>query len=178
MYITEVAMAEIIGNSMSRSDRILDSTELSILKAFIDAQIYTYKNKVLRMKDENEIYITQSWSNKSKTNQFHPKHKHPNSIISGVMFVSGNEGDGLPPLRFHRTNDLLPLNFEYEELNDFNTGCRWFEPVQGKLILFPSVVEHDVEKNESSKERTTLSFNTFVRGEIGGSAQLTEIKIS
>ena len=96
-YITELAMAENIGNSMSRSDRILDSTELSILKAFIDAQIYTYKNKVLRMKDENEIYITQSWANKSTTDEFHPKHKYPNSIISGVMFVSGIERDGLPP---------------------------------------------------------------------------------
>jgi len=163
---------------MSRNDRSLDSAELSNLKAFIDLQIYSYKNKILRMKDENEIYITQSWANKSKTNQFHPKHKHPNSLISGVMFVSENDEDGLPPIRFHRTNDLLPLNFDYEELNDFNADCRWFKPVQGRLILFPSLVEHDVEKNKSSRERITLSFNTFVRGEIGNSAQLTEVKMS
>ncbi len=177
-YISELPMADNIGNNMSRNDRILDSTELSNLKAFIDLQIYSYKNKILRMKDENEIYITQSWANRSKTNQFHPKHKHPNSIISGVMFISGNDKNELPPIRFHRTNDLVPLNFDYEELNDFNSDCRWFESVQGRLILFPSLVEHDVEKNKSSQERTTLSFNTFVRGEIGNSAQLTAVKMS
>lgn len=176
-YISELAMAENVGNSMSQNDRILEGSELSNLKAFIESQIAVYTNQILKMKEENEIYITQSWANKSKTNEFHPMHKHPNSILSGVLFVTGNEGDGLPPIRFHRVNDLFPLEFEYEELNDFNTGCRWFEPVLGRLILFPSVLEHDVEKNNSDIERITLSFNTFARGSIGGRPQLTQVDI-
>ena len=135
-------------------------------------------DNVENLMSQNEIYITQSWANTAKTNQFHPKHKHPNSIISGVIFVTGKGGDGLPPLRFHRTHDLIPLAFQYEELNDLNSECKWFEPIQGKLILFPSLVEHDVEKNTSDKDRTTISFNTFARGDIGNSSQLTKIKIS
>lgn len=176
-YILELTMAENVGNSMSRNDRILESEELSSLKAFIDTEILVYKNQVLRMKDENEIYITQSWANKSKTNEFHQIHKHPNSILSGVLFFTGKKGDGLPPIKFHRTHDLFPLNFQYKELNEFNTGARWFEPVEGRLILFPSTVEHDVERNKSSNDRITLSFNTFVRGSLGGDAQLTKVNI-
>lgn len=171
-------MANNLGNLMSQNDRILDGAELENLRKFIDSQLDVYKEQILRIKSQNEIYITQSWANTAKTNQFHPKHKHPNSIISGVIFVTGKGGDGLPPLRFHRTHDLIPLAFQYEELNDLNSECKWFEPIQGKLILFPSLVEHDVEKNTSDKDRTTISFNTFARGDIGNSSQLTKIKIS
>jgi len=176
--ISELAMANNLGNLMSQNDRILDGAELENLRKFIDSQLDVYKEQILRIKSQNEIYITQSWANTAKTNQFHPKHKHPNSIISGVIFVTGKEGDGLPPLRFHRTHDLIPLAFQYEELNDLNSECKWFEPIQGKLILFPSLVEHDVEKNTSDKDRTTISFNTFARGDIGNSSQLTKIEIS
>jgi uncharacterized protein (TIGR02466 family) len=176
--ISELAMANNLGNLMSQNDRILDGAELENLRKFIDSQLDVYKEQILRIKSQNEIYITQSWANTARTNQFHPKHKHPNSIISGVIFVTGKEGDGLPPLRFHRTHDLIPLAFQYEELNDLNSECKWFEPIQGKLILFPSLVEHDVEKNTSDKDRTTISFNTFARGDIGNSSQLTKIEIS
>ena len=53
------------------------------------------------MKDANEIYITQSWIINSNPNQYHPKHKHPNSVISGVMFFDENNDESLPPIRFH-----------------------------------------------------------------------------
>lgn len=176
-YISDLEMADNIGNSMSRSNNILESAELSNLKAFIESQLYVYKKTLLRMKDENEIYITQSWANKSKYNQFHPKHKHPNSIISGTMTFSEDDGDELPPIRFHRTIEMFPLELTFDEINEFNSGCKWFAPVHGRLLLFPSLLEHDVEKNESSRERATISFNTFVRGIVGNSAQLTEVTL-
>lgn len=177
-YISELAMAGNVGNFMSKNDRILDSAELANLKTFIDSQIYVYKKNILKMRDDNEIYITQSWANKAKTNEFHPVHKHPNSMLSGVFFVTGNPGGGLPPIRFHRANDLLPLEVEFEEYNEFNNGTRWFEMKKGQLLLFPSVLMHDVDKNETDIERVTLSFNTFVRGVIGGKKQLTQVDTS
>jgi hypothetical protein len=45
------------------------------------------------------------------------------------------------------------------------------------FLLFPSILIHDVDKNETDVERVTLSFNTFVRGTIGGKAQLSEVTI-
>ena len=123
---------------------------------------------------DEEKYITEL----EMSEQFHPRHRHPNSIISGVLFFNEDEEDELPPIKFHRTIDMFPLGFAYDELNEFNAGSRWFKPVQGRLILFPSLLGHDVETNKSSKVRTTLSFNTFVRGVIGNSSQLSEVKLS
>jgi uncharacterized protein (TIGR02466 family) len=171
-------MIDNTGNMMSKNDEIMDSEELSDLKLFIDEQLLIYKKKLLQMKDENEIYITQSWVNKSSSNQFHHKHKHPNSVISGVMYFDENNDESLPPIRFHRTLAMFPLEFEFDNLNESNADCRSFETVQGSLILFPSLLEHDVEKNRSDRARTSISFNTYVRGVVGVRKQLNEITIS
>lgn len=176
-YISELEMIDNNGNLMSKNDKVLDSKELSTLKLFIDEQVFNFKKNLLRIKDENEIYITQSWVNKSNTGQFHPKHKHPNSVISGVMFLDENSDWSLPPIRFHRTQEMFSLEFSFDELNEFNASCREFDPQRGMLILFSSLVEHDVERNTSAGVRTSLSFNTFVRGTVGGREQLTEVSI-
>ncbi|RLA23614.1 MAG: hypothetical protein DRQ63_11555 [Gammaproteobacteria bacterium] len=177
-YICELEMANNTGNLMSKNDKILDSKELSDLKLFIDEQILIFKKNLLGIKDANEIYITQSWVNRSKPGEFHPKHKHPNSVISGVMFFDENKDGSLPPIRFHRTLEMFPLEFEFDNLNESNAGCRSFETVQGGLILFPSLLEHDVAKNESDRVRTSISFNTYVRGAVGSGRKLTEINIA
>ena len=176
-YISELEMIDNIGNMMSKNDKVLDSKELSDLKLFMDEQIFNFKKNLLKIKDQNEIYITQSWVNNSNPNQFHPKHKHPNSVISGVMFLDECNDGNLTPIRFHRTLDMFPLQFSFDDLNEFNANCREFDPVEGMLMLFPSLLEHDVDKNTSDRVRTSISFNTYVRGIVGGREQLTEINI-
>ena len=177
-YISDLEMIDNTGNLMSKNDKVLDSKELSNLKLFIDEQLFNFKKNLLNIKDENEIYITQSWVNNSKPDQFHPKHKHPNSVISGVMFLDENNNANLPPIRFHRTLEMFALDFKFDELNEFNASAREFDPMQGILMLFPSLLEHDVDKNTSDQVRTSISFNTYARGIVGGKEQLTEVIIS
>jgi uncharacterized protein (TIGR02466 family) len=177
-YISELEMVKNSGNVVSRFDRILDSKELSDLRKFVDEQVLNFKKNLLRIKDENEIYITQSWVNRSDSNDFHPKHKHQNSVISGVMYLDENDDASLPPIRFHRTLEMFSLDFKFDELNEFNAKSREFDPAQGMLMLFPSLLEHDVARNTSDRMRTSISFNTYARGAIGGREQLTEIFIS
>ena len=55
------------GNLMSKNDKLLDSKEFSTLKRFIDEQEFNFKNNLLRIKDESEIYFTQFWVNKANT---------------------------------------------------------------------------------------------------------------
>ncbi len=175
-HLLNLEMVDNVGNWMSSDDRVLDQRELATLRRFIDEQVMVYKRDLLRLKDQNEIYVTQSWVNRSDPGQHHPKHKHPNSIISGVLFLDGVPGQSA--LRFHRAQELLSLDFEFAELTDFNASCREFEPERGMLILFPSLLEHDVETNRTDVPRRSLSFNTYVRGTVGGKRQLTEVEMS
>lgn len=163
------------GNSKSRSDAILQQPELAGVNAFVQRQIASYTQKLLKLEASLDLYVTQSWLNRAEAGQFHPQHSHPNSLLSGVMFLS-NEGKH-PPIRFHRAQPLFPLELKYTELNDFNASCRWFEPVCGQLILFPSSLLHDVAPNTTDSARVTLSFNSFIRGEIGSADSLTSLTI-
>ena len=175
-HLLDLEMIDNVGNWMSSDDRVLDRRELAALRRFVDDQVLVYKKHLLRLKDDNEIYLTQSWVNRADPGQHHPKHKHPNSIISGVLFL--DDVPGQAALRFHRMQELLSLDFEFAELTDFNASCREFDPERGMLIIFPSLLEHDVETNRTDLPRRSLSFNTFVRGNVGGKRQLTEVEIS
>jgi hypothetical protein len=98
------------GNLMSKNDKLLDSKEFSTLKRFIDEQEFNFKNNLLRIKDESEIYITQFWVNKSNTGQFLLKHKHPNSVISGVIFLDENSNWSLLQSDFTEHKRCFPWN--------------------------------------------------------------------
>ena len=163
------------GNRKSKSDAILQEPELAGINDFVQKQIRSYTQNLLKLESSVELFVTQSWINKTDAGQFHPLHSHPNSILSGVLFLS--ESDSHPPIRFHRSNPLFPLELRYKELNDFNATCRWFEPVSGQLILFPSSLLHDVTQNKAQSSRFSLSFNTFIRGEIGHADSLTALKL-
>ena len=110
--------------------------------------------------------------------QGHHNHKHSNSVISGVFFIDGNEDN---PITFHRDDSraFFGGNFEYniEEYNILNSRT-WVMPnKKNHLLLFPSTISHSVNSNNTNKERISLSFNTFIKGNIGEVIRLTELKI-
>ena len=35
----------------------------------------------------------------------------------------------------------------------------YFPPTEGRILIFPSSLEHEVEKNKSSEDRISYSFN-------------------
>lgn len=176
-FINALDYNDNVGNRMSKDTHVLECAELKQLKAHIESQIEIYRKRLLHMRDSNRVYITQSWTNITSASQFHPRHKHPNSLISGVVFISDNKSGMQPPIQFHRSHDLFPLELQFDELNEFNAGAREFKPERGMLILFPSLVEHGVGRNDSGEDRISLSFNTFVRGVIGAETQLTEVEL-
>ena len=115
-YIRQVEYGDNSGNHKSSCDRILQEPELAGMQAFVQRQIQSYTQNLLKLDDAIDLYITQSWLNKAEKDQYHPLHNHPNSVLSGVLFLSG--GGKLPPIRFHRFNPLFPLELNFTELND------------------------------------------------------------
>ena len=45
------------------------------------------------------------------------------------------------------------------------------------MVLFPSSMYHEAPTNMNDETRISLSFNTFIRGEIGGDRQCTKLHI-
>ena len=162
------------GNSTSNDSYIFD-TKLKNLKEFCEQHIKKYAEEILNPKQELDFYITQSWLNITKPGEYHHKHSHSNSIISGVFYISTKEDDNIT---FSDPNAKVKelISFESKEFNLWNATIWTFPATNNALILFPSWLNHKVDTNEkATTDRISLSFNTFARGTFGLHDSLTEL---
>jgi len=152
------------------------NNKLKEIKQFCEQQIKIYVKEVISDNEELDFYITQSWLNITKPGENHHQHFHPNSIISGVFYMSTTEAD---TITFHDPNFGIKniMEFPSKKFNVFNSHSCFFNANINELVLFPSWLSHSVAatSEKAVTDRISLSFNTFVRGTFGESNQLAEL---
>ena len=160
------------GNTTSNNNYILNEKPFSNIKKELDLIVQDYFDKVISTSNNITPYITQSWLNYTETNQYHHKHSHPNSLISGVFYI--NCDDKFDKIKFF--NDKYEtIKVEVKDWNLWNSRSWWFTIKTGDVILFPSSLTHMVETKEGTNTRISLAFNTFIKGTVGNNKQLTEL---
>ena len=172
--IVKEGMDKNTGNSHSNNSYIFND-KFKKIKQFCEQQLKIYVERVINPKKELDFYITQSWLNVTKPGEFHHHHSHPNSIISGVFYILTEEDD---KITFTDTNHKIKelIKFETKEYNLWNSITWFFPSNNNELLLFPSWLQHQVEVNEkATTDRISISFNTFVRGNLGREHDLTEL---
>ena len=160
-------------NFISASQHILNEPGFETLAENVYSGLAEYFYGVMAAKDDVEIYITESWLNKTEKGQSHHRHWHPNSLISGVLYLD-SEGD-TGRIRFI-TSQYDTIEYSMADSNLYNSRSWSITPEPGSMLLFPSSVEHLVDEYQSDTPRISLSFNTFVRGNIN-SDPLTRLSI-
>ena len=99
------------------------------------------------------------WVNAMKGTGHHGAHIHPNSIISGTLYVEVPAGSGA--IRFE--DPRLPLMMAAPQRStDAPEDLRPFfsiEPRPGLLLLWESWLRHEVLPGRSRGERLSISFN-------------------
>lgn len=163
-----------IGNTTSVDNYVCRSSKLKKLKQFFDDSLNEYFLTVHSPKHKVAPRITQSWINYTNPNEFHHKHAHPNSFISGVFYIRADHTKD--KIYFYKDN-YQQLEIVTKNWNEWNSKCWWFEARTGKLILFPSSLTHMVEQVQAEQIRVSLSFNTFLYGFLGEEKDLTELEI-
>ena len=172
--IVKEGMESNVGNFKTPNSYIFDS-KLKKIKQFCEQQLKIYVEQIISPEEELDFYITQSWLNITKPGGFHHDHHHPNSIISGVFYVSTEEDDKII---------LCDPNFKIKEMilikqkefNVWNSPTWFFPSVINELVLFPSWLSHHVDVNENAiTDRISISFNTFAKGIFGNRNEKTEL---
>lgn len=172
--ILDQEQRENTGNKTSKNNYILELGELANLKNFFQQSINEYFNTVYVPKEKIQLRITQSWTNYTEPKQFHHRHSHPNSIISGVFYVQTDPTSD--KIFFYKNIGWEQIKIDTENFNMYNSKSWWIEAITGRLLIFPSSLEHMVEVlPENSSTRISLSFNTFVSGILGSNDSLTEL---
>lgn len=162
-----------MGNQSSANNYVLKEKVMKKLHEFLQESATDYFNQVYRPKDDVKLYITQSWLNYTEPGQFHHKHAHPNSFISGVLYINA---DITKDKIFFYNDGYQQIKLNPTDWNTWNSESWWFEAGTGVLYLFPSSLTHMVEVVTAAETRISLSFNTFLRGTIGDNSSLTELK--
>jgi len=160
------------GNITSNDNYILNNKAFKDLKIDLDLIVKDYFEKVISPTDAITPYITQSWLNYTETNQYHHKHHHPNSLVSGVFYI--NCDNKFDKIKFFNT-EYKTIKPEVKNWNLWNSESWWFPVKTGDIIIFPSSLTHMVETKEGTNTRISLAFNVFIKGKIGNNEQLTEL---
>jgi uncharacterized protein (TIGR02466 family) len=175
-YSSALATGSSFNFRSSIDKNVLDRPEFSHLHDIVMKEVELYAREVFRVNRGIEFYVTNSWVNIYSRGDAAGPHIHHNSLISGVLYLNVPEASA--DLVFHRdVLTLIPfppaLDLDMDSFNIYNCKSWGHKPKTNEICLFPSVVSHSVEFNHSDEERSCLSFNVFVRGNIGSLHKLS-----
>jgi len=163
------------GNITSNNNYILNEKPFLNIKKELYLIVQDYFDKVISPANNITPYITQSWLNYTETNQYHHKHAHPNSLVSGVFYINCHEEHD--KIKFFNDN-YKTIKLEIKDWNLYNSESWWFTVKTGDVILFPSSLTHMVETKQGDNTRISLAFNVFIKGTVGNNKNLTELHLS
>ena len=161
------------GNITSLDNYALENKSLKNLKKDLNKKVINYFNEVVCTSNSIIPYITQSWINYTETNQFHHKHSHSNSYISGVFYIDAQKE--VDSITFYKAKIDDTVELGITKYNPFNSTSCSFPVETGNIFLFQSSLIHGVDKKKGTNTRISLSFNVFFKGTIGNKKLLTEL---
>lgn len=109
-----------------------------------------------------ELVMTQLFCNINSRNSYHRDHVHPYSQVSGVIHLQCPPGTSNINFNDPRTARWMvpaPLSENRPE----NTLVYSLPPQEGKLLMFPSWLEHGVVQNRVEADRISMSYNFELR---------------
>jgi uncharacterized protein (TIGR02466 family) len=105
-----------------------------------------------------------AWANVSRSGAYNKRHTHPNCQVSAVYYVEA----GTPP------NEDAPENGTFEFLDPRSHAemsalpgeavgrSTTIKPLNGRMVLFPSWLYHQVNPYHGEAERISISFNAHI----------------
>ena len=97
------------------------------------------------------------WVQDYKEGDVHDEHHHNVGQISGVYWVRANENAG--GLSFRNPNVFVEYGHTVKDTAPYSWQEYVYQPVKGRLLLFPSYLKHTVLPSLKDCIRTTIAFN-------------------
>ncbi|SNB63957.1 conserved hypothetical protein [Arboricoccus pini] len=140
-----------------QTDPILqDLPEFADLKALILTAAGAV-GEALKLKSR-QFRITGCWANVNPPGGRNSAHTHPNNYLSGVYYVATPAGQGRIVFDDPRPQAfvMMPPVSQFTKFTGNNVNL---DVKPGRLVLFPSWLQHSVPTNQSTEDRVTIAFN-------------------
>ena len=113
-------------------------------------------------KSRSSNMVVDAWININEPDSYNVKHNHPCTDLAGVLWIKCPKDCGEivfdNPTLFQSHNEIGSYNEDFK--NEFNIHHHYyFPPSEGEMIIFPSHLNHSVNKNKSKEDRISVAFN-------------------
>ena len=164
---------KIIYNSTYNGDvtndkQVLNHDICAPLKEQVQAGLDEFLLRYYKIKFDGNFFVHRSWVLRHRPEHWSQAHSHPNSILSGVLYLDVPEGSGeiqfYKPENYHNWINTDTLRFMVNEWHEYNCDAWSIPPKAGQLFIFPSHLKHSVYINETKESRWSLAFDCFLEG--------------
>ena len=157
-----------VWHSSGLMNNVLDHDPFSALKVPLMAQLIDYAGELgvdtlsydVFSPNSWGIDIDEAWVNVNAPGTYQEFHNHAGFHVSGCYYIDVPADSGDFIIRSPHPLVVFP---GVNEETDYTAEIEVFRPVAGSLVVFPSMVDHRVTKNESTESRISLAFNATIR---------------
>ena len=131
-------------------------------------ELFTMQNEIIQEEHlDIEPKLGNMWANINSPGGYNQMHLHPNSLFSGAYYVKASPNSGRLGLMDPRpgVQQNMPTRKPGKLPRELWRETH-YDPVPGRIIMFPSWMWHKVEPNKSNDTRISVSFNFIMRRSI------------
>ena len=114
---------------------------------------------------ECNINLDSLWININGKDHYNKTHNHPLAQLSGVLWIksplNGGKLEFVSPHDFVQAHEMRFYSQKYKDDNNIFPSY-YFNPIAGRVIIFPSFLLHRVLPNNSDEDRISVSFNLLL----------------
>ena len=141
----------------------------NILSETVQLFLNNYFDKNNIFKNGTGFYMNSLWFMVNSKGGYNHKHQHfhkTDCALSGVFWIKVPKNSG--NIIFYNPEEYCnyQVNESYSNIikNIFNQKSSYsISPQEGKVLLFPSHLDHSVDKNCSDEDRISISFNINIQ---------------
>ena len=142
-----------------------DMHQIPVFKPLVD-ELFKMQNEIFKEEWlDGTPTMGNMWANINPPGGMNRPHIHPNSHFSGVYYIKAPKDCGQIVFNDPRTlsHMIMPTRIKETPPSHLWREVR-VDPLEGRMIMFPSWLWHSVDPNESKDIRISVSFNFIQKG--------------
>ena len=137
-----------------------DMHNIPVFKPLVDELLKMQREIFQEEWLEGESIIGNMWANINPPGSMNRAHIHPNSLWSGVYYIKAPQNSGQLKIEDPRSVALMSRPRQKDVPKPERLWREHsYDPKAGRLIMFPSWLNHCVDPNNSNDIRISVSFN-------------------
>jgi uncharacterized protein (TIGR02466 family) len=131
------------------------STDFMAMRKHIDRHVRAFVKSLEYDIDPKELKMNSSWINITRQGGHHSMHLHPQSVISGTVYLTTPKKSGNLKFEDPRLSKFMAAPARKPDAKLANQTFVEIEPHAGYVVLFESWLRHQVEPNQTQKDRVS-----------------------